>query len=151
MTNHYQHARNDHTNATNVIKYIKPYRYKKSSLKSETTKNQRKHKIPRKHFVLWVIQILRIKCNSFVCTQTHSSHHSSSQSRKCSSTLCITIIGSLVGRNCILICKLTVGSSLTVFLWMRITSILVVWIQNLWQDASNREYLHLSWKKSYLL
>jgi len=40
MTNHYQHARNDHANATKCMKCIKPYGYKKSSLKSETTENE---------------------------------------------------------------------------------------------------------------
>jgi len=38
MTNPYQHARNDHTKAT---KYIQQYKYKKSSLKYETTENER--------------------------------------------------------------------------------------------------------------
>jgi hypothetical protein len=33
-----------------------------------------------------------------------------------SSTVCNTIIGINVGRNCRLLCKLTMGSSLTVFL-----------------------------------
>jgi hypothetical protein len=33
----------------------------------------------------------------------------------CSSTFFNIIIGSLVGRNCRLLCKLTMGSSLTVF------------------------------------
>ena len=42
MTHHYQHATgNDHANATNVMKYIKPYGYKKSSLQPETTENQK--------------------------------------------------------------------------------------------------------------
>ena len=59
----------------------------------------------------------------------------------CSSTLSNKITGSLIGRNCILFCKLTVCTSLTVFLWMWLTRILVIWIQNLWQDVSNREYL----------
>jgi len=36
MTNHEQHVRNDHANATKATTYIQPYRYKKSSLKSET-------------------------------------------------------------------------------------------------------------------
>jgi len=52
MTNHYQHAGNDHANATNVMKHIKHCRSNKSSLQSETTKNQRLHKIPWKHFGL---------------------------------------------------------------------------------------------------
>jgi len=34
----------------------------------------------------------------------------------CSSTVCNTIIGSNVGRNCRLLCNLTMGSSLIVFL-----------------------------------
>jgi len=132
MTNHYQHARNDHSNATNVMKYIKPCRSNKSSLQSETTKNQRQHKIPRKRCALWAIQILKIRrYNSFVCTQAHSSHHGFSQCRKCSSTLCNIIIGSLFWRNCRLLWKLTVGSSLNVLLGMWITRILVIWIQNL--------------------
>jgi len=41
MANHYQHARNDHANATTATKYIQPYGYKKPSLKSETTENER--------------------------------------------------------------------------------------------------------------
>jgi len=41
MINHYQHATNDHVNATNASKYIRPYVYKKSSLKSETTENKK--------------------------------------------------------------------------------------------------------------
>jgi hypothetical protein len=70
----------------------------------------------------------------------------------CSSTLCHTIIGNLVGSNCILLCKLTMCSSLmTLFLGIWLTRILIIWIQNLLQDASNMQYLHSSWKKSYLL
>jgi hypothetical protein len=42
MTNHYQHA-----NATKATKYIQHYNYQKSSLKYETTENEREHKIPR--------------------------------------------------------------------------------------------------------
>jgi len=38
ITNHYQNVRNDHANATKATKYIQYYRYKKSALKSETTK-----------------------------------------------------------------------------------------------------------------
>jgi len=53
MIKHYQHARNDHANATTVMKYNKPYGYKKSSSKSETTENERKHKIHRINSVLW--------------------------------------------------------------------------------------------------
>jgi len=49
----------------------------------------------------------------------------------CSSTLSNTITGNHVQRNCILLCKLTVCTSLTVFLWMWLTRILVIWIQNL--------------------
>jgi len=49
----------------------------------------------------------------------------------CSSNLYNIIVGSIVGRNCRLLCKLTVGSSLTVLLGMWITRILVIWIQNL--------------------
>jgi len=60
MTNHYQHATNYHAKATKATKYIQHYGYKKSPLKSETTENGRQHKIPRKHFDLWAIQILRI-------------------------------------------------------------------------------------------
>jgi hypothetical protein len=60
MTNHYQHARNYRANATKATKYIKPYRYKKSSLKSEMTENEREAKNPGKHFVFWATQILRI-------------------------------------------------------------------------------------------
>jgi len=41
MTNNYQHAINDHANATKATKHIPPYRYKKSSLKSENTQKER--------------------------------------------------------------------------------------------------------------
>ena len=61
MINHYQHARNDHANTTKVMKYNKPYRYEKSSSKSVTTENEKKHKIPRINFVLWAIKILKIR------------------------------------------------------------------------------------------
>jgi len=64
-----------------------------------------------------------------------------------SSTLSNKIIGNLVGRNCILLCKLTMCTSLTVFLWMWLTRILVIWIQNLWQVVSKRVYLTFSWQK----
>jgi hypothetical protein len=40
MTNHYPHAINDHANATKATTYIKHYKYKKSSLKSQTTENE---------------------------------------------------------------------------------------------------------------
>jgi hypothetical protein len=135
------------------MKYIKPCRYKKSSLQTEITKTHRLHTIPRKHFVLWTIQVLRIRWyNSLICTHAHSSHHGFSQSRKCSSTPCKTIIGShAAGRNCRLICKLTVCSSLTVFFWMWITRNLVILTKNLWHHVSKRDHLHLSWIKSYLL
>jgi len=39
MTNSYRYTRNCHANASKTTKYIEPYGYKKSSLKSETTKN----------------------------------------------------------------------------------------------------------------
>ena len=49
----------------------------------------------------------------------------------CSSALHNIIIGSHVERHCILLCELTLCSSLMiVFLWMRSTWILVIWIQN---------------------
>jgi len=38
---HLQHARNDHANASKANGYIQSYGYKKSSLKSETTENER--------------------------------------------------------------------------------------------------------------
>jgi hypothetical protein len=41
MNNHYQHARNDHANATKATKHIQHYKYKKSSLKSETREKER--------------------------------------------------------------------------------------------------------------
>ena len=41
-------GRNYHANATKGIKCIKPYRYKKSSLRSETTESKRWRKIPKK-------------------------------------------------------------------------------------------------------
>jgi hypothetical protein len=40
MTNHYQYAGNDHANGTKATKYIKPYKYKKSPIKSKTTENE---------------------------------------------------------------------------------------------------------------
>ena len=39
--NHYQNARNVHANATNATKYMQHYKCEKSSLKSETTQNER--------------------------------------------------------------------------------------------------------------
>jgi len=60
MANNYQHARNDHANGTKAKKYIQQYKYKKSSLKTETTEKERWQKIPRTHFVLSAIQIPRI-------------------------------------------------------------------------------------------
>ena len=73
-------------------------------------------------------------------------------SGNCSSTLCSTTTGCLLGRNCMLLFKLTKCSSLiTVFLWMWLTRILVIQIQTLWQDVPNMEYLPLFWKISYLL
>ena len=57
MTNHYKDARNDHANATKATKYIQYYRYKKSSSKSQTTENERYHKIPRKYFILSAIKV----------------------------------------------------------------------------------------------
>jgi len=81
ITNHYYHVTSDPANATKFMKCIKQYRYQKSSLQSATTENERWHTIPRNHFLLWVIQILRIKWyNSFVCTQAHSTHNDYSQS-----------------------------------------------------------------------
>jgi hypothetical protein len=41
MIKFYQHARNDHANATEATKYIQNYKYKKSSLKSENTQNEK--------------------------------------------------------------------------------------------------------------
>jgi len=79
--------------------HIQPHRYKKS-LKSETTQNKYNHTIPRKHFVLWAKQIIRITLyNSFLCTQEHNTHPISLPARNFSSTLYNTIIGSFVGRN----------------------------------------------------
>jgi len=40
MTYHYQHAGNGHANASKVMKCSKPFHYKKSPLKSETTQNE---------------------------------------------------------------------------------------------------------------
>jgi len=61
MTNHYQNARNDHTNATKATKYIQQYTYNKSASKSETTENETYHKTPRKHFIHWATQIPTIR------------------------------------------------------------------------------------------
>ncbi len=41
MTNNQENARNHHANATKATKYIQPYGYKKSFLKSQTTQNER--------------------------------------------------------------------------------------------------------------
>jgi hypothetical protein len=54
------HARNNLANTTKAMKYIQPYGYEKSTLKSEITENKRWQNIPSKHFVLWATQILRI-------------------------------------------------------------------------------------------
>jgi hypothetical protein len=68
------------------------------------------------------------------------------------STHCNIIIGSPVGRNCILLCKLTVCSSLMiVFLWMWFTWILVIWIENLWQDVSNGIFALLLKKSIFIV
>jgi len=98
--------------------YIQPYGYKKSSLKSKTTENVRLHKIPRKNFVLWSIQIHRIWL-FYNCTQANSTHQISLKAGNCSSTLCNTIIGSLVERNWILLCKLYICLSLMTVLMKR--------------------------------
>ena len=54
-----------------MLMLLKPYRYKKSSLKSETTENEKKHKIPRKNFVLWAIKILRIRWYNYLSAHRH--------------------------------------------------------------------------------
>jgi hypothetical protein len=116
MTNHYQHARNYHGNATKATKYIKPYRYKKSSLKSETTENEREPKNPRKHFVFLGHTNPQNNMTYFNCLHTAVTMVSL-KAGYCSSTLCNTITGNFVGRNCTLLCKPTMCSSLmTVFL-----------------------------------
>ena len=131
MTNHYQHARNDHANATRFMKCLKHYRSKKSSLQFETTENEWWYKIPTKHSLLQVIQILRIKLCNFLYAYRHIAFTMITlKAGNCSSTVCNIIVGSIVGRNCRLLCKLTVGSSLTVLLGMWITRILAIWIQN---------------------
>ena len=53
ITIHYQNARSDHANATKAKKYIQHYRYKKSASKSETTENERLHKIPKKNILFF--------------------------------------------------------------------------------------------------
>ena len=68
----------------------------------------------------------------------------------CSSILSNTITGINVGWDCTLLCKLTMCSSLmTVYLWKWLTRIVVIQIQNLWQNVLNMEYLTLSkdWPK----
>jgi len=152
MTNHYQIARSDRANATKATKYIQHYRYNKSASKSETTENERLHKITRKYFFLWAIQIPRRDNTILLYAHRHTAPTMTSLTvGNCSSALCNIIIGSHVGRHCILLCELTMCSSLMiVFLWMRSIWILVIWIQNHWHDASNREYLPLFQKKSYL-
>ena len=63
----------------------------------------------------------------------------------CSSILSNTIIGINVGWDCTLLCKLTMCSSLmTVYLWKWLTRIVVIQIQNLWQNVLNMEYFTLS-------
>ena len=149
ITNHYQNARSDCANAT---KYIQHYRYNKSASRSETTETERLHKIIRKHSFLWGIQIPRTDNTILLSAHRHTAPTMTSLTTgNCSSTLCNIIIGSHVGRHCILLCELTLCSSLMiVFLWMRSKLILVIWIQNHRHDPSNREYLPLFQKKSYL-
>jgi len=43
VTYRYQHGGNDHANASKIMKCSKPYQYKKSPLKSETTQNEYNH------------------------------------------------------------------------------------------------------------
>jgi hypothetical protein len=52
MTNHYQHARNDHANDTTATKYIQPYGNKKPSLKYATTENESSIRFHEN--ILWV-------------------------------------------------------------------------------------------------
>ena len=52
ITNHYQNARNIHTNATKDMKYIQRYRYKKTASISDITQNERQQKTPGKYFIL---------------------------------------------------------------------------------------------------
>jgi len=69
MNNHYQNARNDHANVTKATKNIQHYRYKNhpQNLRPQKMKG---NKIPRKHFILWAINVPRIRWyNSFDCTQ----------------------------------------------------------------------------------
>jgi hypothetical protein len=61
MMNHYQHARYDQANDSKPTKYIQQYGYWESSIKSEATRNEMLHMIPRKDFVLSAILILRIR------------------------------------------------------------------------------------------
>jgi hypothetical protein len=44
ITNHYPHAINDHANATKATKYMQHYKFKKSSLKSQTTENEKQNR-----------------------------------------------------------------------------------------------------------
>jgi hypothetical protein len=84
------------------MKYIKPHRYKKSSLQSETTKNEEWHQIPRKYFVLWALQILRSR--RYNSAQRHMAITMISlKAVNFYSALFNAIICSLVGRNCIMI------------------------------------------------
>jgi hypothetical protein len=96
-------------NATKVMKCIKPYGYKKSSLISETTQ-MNNHMNTRKHFVLWDVQIFRIRWyNCSVCTQAHSTHNDFSHNRKLFLNPPYKIIGNLVGWNCILSVSLQIA------------------------------------------
>ena len=97
----------------------------------------------KKNFILWAIQIPTIDSIILLSAHRHTAHTMTSLTTdNFSSTVCNIIIGSLVGRHCILLCELTLCSSLMiVFLWMQSIWILVIWIENHEQDASNREYL----------
>jgi len=132
MTYHYQRAANDHGNATKIMRCSKHYDIRNHPY------NHRPHKMNR---TIWFLHHI-LSCGMYKFSEKdgitflYAHRHIaltmiSLTAGNCSSTLSNTITGNHVHRNCILLCKLTVCTSLTVFLWMWLTRILVIRFQNL--------------------
>ena len=150
MTNHHYHAGNDHANNSlrlwSVLNHT-DIRNRHYNLRT----NKMKGGIRFLENVLFFGSYKYSQLNYIILSYAHrhiAVTMTTLKAGNCSSTLCNTNIGRLDWENAD---YFTIGSSLTVFLWMWIKRILVIWIQNLWQDVSNREHLHLSCNMSYLL
>ena len=130
MTYHYQRAANDHGNATKIMRCSKHYDIRNHPY------NHRPHKMNR---TIWFLHHI-LSCGMYKFSEKdgitflYAHRHIaltmiSLTAGNCSSTLSNTITGNHVHRNCILLCKLTVCTSLTVFLCMWLTRIFVIWFQ----------------------